>query len=33
MNYVDDEWMDEITDDQVTRIWEHIRIYRPEFID
>lgn len=32
MNYVDDEWMTEFTDGQITRVRDHVRLYRSEFI-
>ncbi|MCL1066897.1 zinc metalloprotease [Shewanella olleyana] len=32
MNYVDDQWMDEFTSGQVGRIYDHLTIYRQEFL-
>jgi len=33
MNYVDDEWMTEFTQGQITRIWAQIDLYRSSLLD
>jgi len=30
MNYVDDDWMNEFTQDQIDRVWDHLTLYRSE---
>lgn len=32
MNYCDDEWMSEFTDEQISRVKRHVAEYRPKFI-
>ncbi len=32
MNYVDDDWMDRFTDDQVTRMRDMVGAFRPELL-
>jgi len=32
MNYVDDEWMTEFTQNQIDRVWDHIDLYRSGFL-